>query len=74
LSDVLLHEGINMDYKKNKYMFFIKFFILGLIIYVLISTILFIVFGKSELIDSIIMFFWIVYVMILVRRINSEKR
>jgi hypothetical protein len=63
-----------MDCKKNKYMLFIKFFMLSLIIYVLISTILFIVFGKSELIDSILMFFWIVYVMVLFRRINSEKR
>lgn len=63
-----------MDYKKNKYILFIKSFIWGLIIFVLISTILFIVFGKSELIDSILMFFWIVYIMILFRRINSEKR
>ena len=67
-------EGINMDYKKNKYILFIKCIILGLIIFVLISTILFIVFGKSKLIDSILMFFWIVYIMILFRRINSEKR
>jgi len=63
-----------MDYKKNKYILFIKFIILGLIILVLVSTILFIVFGKSKLIDSILMFFWIVYVMILFRRISSEKR
>jgi len=66
------HEGINMDFNENKYVSFILFFIFGLIIYVFISTILFISVGKSELIDHILMFFWVIYIMIGFRRINKK--
>lgn len=66
------HEGINMDFNKNKYMSFILFFIFGLIIFVFISAILFILFGKSELISHTLMFFWILYIMIGFRRIKKK--